>query len=68
VNSFINAEQAHFIILKDSLDFGTQEKKILLAPFEIQNGGEIQDGRQTLKCSRSVKNNADNLQLRLLED
>jgi hypothetical protein len=31
--------------------FGAQEEKLLLALFKIQNGGENQDGRQTLKCS-----------------
>jgi hypothetical protein len=58
--------QAHFMILKDSL-----ELKIfffLSALLKIQNGGEIQDGRQTIKCSRFVKNNANNLQLRILEE
>jgi hypothetical protein len=40
----------------------------LLALFKIQNGGEIQDGRQTIKCSRLVKNDANNLQLRNLKD
>jgi hypothetical protein len=34
----------------------------------MQNGGEIQDGRQTIKCSRFVKNDANNLQLWILED
>jgi hypothetical protein len=38
------------MILKNSLD---------------QNGGENQDGRQTIKRSQ---NNANNLQLRILED
>jgi hypothetical protein len=46
------------MILKYSLDH----------PFKIQNGGEIQDGRKTIKCSRFVKNDANNLQLRILED
>jgi hypothetical protein len=45
-----------------------KKKKFLLALFEIQNGGEIQDGRQTIKCSRIVRNNANNWQLRILED
>jgi hypothetical protein len=54
--SLINAVQAHFMILKDSLDQ------------KIQNGGEIQDGRQTIKLSRIVRNNANNLQLRTLKD
>jgi hypothetical protein len=49
---FITAEQAHFIILKDSLEL--EKKKFLLALFKIQNGGENQDGRQTIKCSRFV--------------
>jgi hypothetical protein len=48
--------------------FGTQEKKIQLAPFKIQNGGEIQDARQTIKCSRFVKNDSNYLQLWILED
>jgi hypothetical protein len=61
----INVEQAHFMILKDSLEL--KKKKIFLALFKIQKGGEIQDGRQTIKCSRFVKNDANNLQLRLLE-
>jgi hypothetical protein len=43
--------QAHFMILKDSLDHG-----------------EIHDGRQTIKCSRFFKNDANNLQLCILED
>jgi hypothetical protein len=33
------------MILKDSMEL---KKKILLALFKIQNGGEIQDGRQTI--------------------
>jgi hypothetical protein len=37
--------------LKDSWEL---KKKNL---FEIYNGGEIQEGRQTIKCSRFVKNN-----------
>jgi hypothetical protein len=41
---------------------------VLVAPSKIQNGGEIEDGRQTIKCSRIVRNNANNLQLRILED
>jgi hypothetical protein len=45
-----------------------KKKKILLALFKIQNGGEIQDGRQTIKCSRIVRNNANNWQLRILKD
>jgi penicillin-binding protein-related factor A (putative recombinase) len=36
-----------------------KKKKFLLALFKIQNGGEIQDGRQTIKCSRIVRNNAN---------
>jgi hypothetical protein len=36
------------MILKNSLKF---KKKIFLALFKIQNDGEIQDGRQTIKCS-----------------
>jgi hypothetical protein len=36
--------------------------------FKIQNYGDIQDGRQTIKCSRFVKNDTNNLQLRNLED
>jgi hypothetical protein len=39
-----------------------------VAPSKIQNGGENQDGRQTIKRSRIVKNNANNLQLQILED
>jgi hypothetical protein len=39
-----------------------------MAPVKIQKGGEIQDGRQTIKCSRFVENNANNLQLRISED
>jgi hypothetical protein len=39
-----------------------------VAPSKIQNGEEIQDGRQTMKCSRIVRNNANNLQLWTLED
>jgi hypothetical protein len=55
------------MILKDSLD---QLKKIFVLEVlsKIQNGGEIQDGRQTIKCSRFVRNDANNLQLRNLED
>jgi hypothetical protein len=41
-------------MLKDSLEL--KKKKIFLALFKIQNGGEIQDGQQTIKCSRFVKN------------
>jgi hypothetical protein len=40
----------------------------MLALFTHQNGGVNQDGRQTIKCSRIVRNNANNLQLRILED
>jgi hypothetical protein len=58
--------QTHFRILKDSLEH--KNFFFLLAFFKIQNGGEIQDGRQTIKCSRIVRNNANNLQLRILED
>jgi hypothetical protein len=53
-------------ILIDSLEL--KKKKILLALFKIQNGGNFQDGRQTIKCSRIVINYANNLQLRILED
>jgi hypothetical protein len=41
--------------------WNSRKKKILLALFKIQNGGEIQDDRQTIKCSRFVKNDANNL-------
>jgi hypothetical protein len=58
--------QAQFMISKNSLEL--KKKKFLLALFKIQNGGDIQDGRQTIKCSRFVKNNANNLQVRILED
>jgi hypothetical protein len=51
------------MILKDSLNFF-----FLFALFNIKNGGGIQDGCQTIKCSRFVKNNANYLQLRFLED
>jgi hypothetical protein len=47
---------------------GLKRKKNLLALFKIQNGGEIQDSRQTIKGSRFIKNNANNLLLRILED
>jgi hypothetical protein len=63
--------QAHYMILKDSLNFELEpsEKKIVLVALsEIQNGREIQDSHQTIKFSRFVKNNANNLQLRILED
>jgi hypothetical protein len=43
-------------------------KLILEALSKIQNGGEIQDGRQTINCYRFVKNDANNLQFRNLED
>jgi hypothetical protein len=46
------------MILRDSLE----------APPKIQNGGEIQDGRRTIKCSQFVKNDANNLKIRILED
>jgi hypothetical protein len=36
------------MILKNSMEL--KKQKILLALFKIQNGGEIQDGRQTVKC------------------
>jgi hypothetical protein len=62
VKSFINVEQAHCRILKDSLEL--KKKKILLALFKIQNGGDNQDGRQTIKRSRILRNNVNNLQLR----
>jgi hypothetical protein len=42
------------MILKDSLEL----KIFFLALFKIQNGAEMQDGRQTIKCSRFVKNDA----------
>jgi hypothetical protein len=44
------------------LEFLTLPLNFFLFPSKIQNGGEIQDGRQTIKCSRFVRNNADNLQ------
>jgi hypothetical protein len=50
------------MILKDSLEL--KKKKFLLALFKIQNGGEFQDGGQTIKCSRFAKI----MQLRILED
>jgi hypothetical protein len=56
----------HFRILKDSLEL--KKKKFLLALFKIQYGGEFQDSRQTIECTRIVRNNANNLQLRILED
>jgi hypothetical protein len=40
--------------------WNSRKKKILLALFKIQNGGEIQDGRQTIKCFRFVENDANN--------
>jgi hypothetical protein len=49
------------MIFKDSLDF--KKKKILV--LEIQNGGAIKDGRQTIKCFRFIKNTANNLQVRI---
>jgi hypothetical protein len=54
------------MILNNSLEL--KKKKFLIALFKIQHGGEIQDGRQTKKCSRFVKNDASNLQLQNLED
>jgi hypothetical protein len=48
--------------------WNSRKKKFLLALFKIQNSGEIQDGRQTIKCSRFFKNDANNLRLRILED
>jgi hypothetical protein len=54
------------MILNNSLEL--KKKKFLRVLFKIQNGGEIQDGRQTIKCSRFVKNDANTLQLRDLED
>jgi hypothetical protein len=45
-----------------------KKKKFFLALYKIQNGGEIIDGRQIIKCSRFVKNNANKLQLRILKD
>jgi hypothetical protein len=39
-----------------------------VAPFKIQNGGDNQDGRQTIKRFRIVRNNVNNLQLRILKD
>jgi hypothetical protein len=65
VKSFINAVQAHFMILKDSLEL--KNFFFLFALLKIQNGGEILDGHQTITCHRFVKNNANNLQLRILE-
>jgi hypothetical protein len=44
------------------------KKKNLLALFQIQNGGETQDSRQTIKYFRFVKNNVNNLKLRILKD
>jgi hypothetical protein len=41
--------EAQFMFYKDSSEL--KKKKILLALSTIQNGGEIQDGRQTIKCS-----------------
>jgi hypothetical protein len=39
------------------ISWNSRKKKFLLALFKIQNGGEIQDGRQTKKNSRFIKNN-----------
>jgi hypothetical protein len=49
--------------LTGSLDF----LFVLEAPSKIQNGGTIQDGRQTIKCSRFFKNDANNLHHRLFK-
>jgi hypothetical protein len=54
------------MILKDSLEL--KKKKNLYALFKIQNGGEIQDGRQTIKCSQFFKTDANILQIRILKD
>jgi hypothetical protein len=40
-----------------------KELFVLVATFKIQNGGEIQDGRKTIKCCQFVKNYANNLLL-----
>jgi hypothetical protein len=49
----MNAVQAHFMGLKDSLELNKS------SIFKIQNGGEIQDGRQTIKWFRFVQNIAN---------
>jgi hypothetical protein len=50
--------------LTGSLDF----LFVLEASSKIQYGGAIQDDGQTMKCPRFFKNDANNLQLRILED
>jgi hypothetical protein len=47
--------------------WNSRKRKFLLAIFN-QNGGDIQDGRPTIKVSRFFKNHANNLQLWTLED
>jgi hypothetical protein len=59
--------QANFLILNDSLELKNRFF-FLFALYIIQNSGENQDGRQTIKYSRLDKNNANNLQFRILED
>jgi hypothetical protein len=46
--------KADFMVLLDSLDL-KKNKKILWPLFPMQIGGETQDGRQSMKCSRCVK-------------
>jgi hypothetical protein len=59
--SLANAAKADFMVLLDSLYL--KKIKNLVAFYRMQNGGEIQDGRQGIKCSRYVKTAPKNFNL-----
>jgi hypothetical protein len=62
VKSFINAEQADFMVLEDTI-YTSSRKICLLVNLKYQIGGEIQNGHQTIKCSGFVHENANDWKL-----
>jgi hypothetical protein len=58
VKSLVNVEQADFKVLKDTF-YNSSRKICFLVNLKYQNGGKIQDGRQTIKCSIFVHKNAN---------
>jgi hypothetical protein len=55
VKSFINAKQADFKVLED-----ISSRKIgFLVNLKYKYGGKIQNGRQTIKCSKFIHKNAN---------
>jgi hypothetical protein len=59
--SLANAAKADFMVLLDNLD--VRKIKKTFGFFRIQNGAEIQDGRQRIKCSKYVKTAPKNFNL-----